>query len=372
MLEIFASNPRLFKLTTFAILVLMMLGIAALYFSNYKWATVYVDGNTYESVSLAANVEQVLEKIGLELKEEDYVFPAREQKLKRCTAIAIVRAKPYSVSYDGKRTVLWTVKGKVADVLTDAGLKWQEQDLISPALDSPAATAGAITLVRVRADISYEVAIRPCSVLRVANNSLYLGQERLVQSGRDGKELQVIETVYHDQQPVDCQVINRETLVATQDKIVEFGTISSINRGGLRIGIRRVLDVQSTAYCSGVEGSECPLDERGYSKCTGKATGYTATGRKAKQGSGTQEDPYIIAVDPRTIPLGTLCYITFKGGGVTTKHGRIITDGFALAADTGGAIKGNRIDILFDNHWVAWYFGRKQVRVFVVDSVKAQ
>lgn len=370
MLKLFTSNPKLFKLTTFAILVLMMLGITALYFSNYKWATVYVDGKIYECVTLAKNIQEVLEEVGVELREEDYVFPGRAELLKRQTAIAVVRAQPYAVTHDGKCTVIWSAKGKVADVLNDLGVGWQEQDLVSPPLDSPVAGVGDITVVRVRSDLSYEISTLPCSVHRVANNSLYRGQERVVQLGRDGEVMQVVETVYHDHFPVESRVIDREVRIATRDKIVEYGTISSINRGGYSIGIRRVLDVSSTAYCSGMPGSECPVDERGYSKCTGKATGYTATGRKAKQGSGTQEDPYIIAVDPRMIPLNTLCYLSFNKGGVTTKHGRIISDGFAIAADTGGAIKGNRIDILFDNHWVAWYYGRKNVRVFVVESVR--
>lgn len=370
MLNLFTSNPKFFKLTTFAIFVLMMIGITALYFSNYRWATVYVDGNTYECVTLATNIQMVLEEIGVELRDEDYVFPGREELLKRNTAISIVRAQPYAVTHDGKCSVIWSAKSKVADVLTDLGVNWQEQDLVLPPLDSPATGIKDITVVRVRSDLSYEIATLPCSIHRVANNSLYRGQERVVQLGRDGEVMQVIETVYHDQQPVECRVIEREVKVATRDKIIEYGTISSINRGGYTIGIRRVLDVTSTAYCSGMPGSGCPVDDRGYSKCTGKATGYTATGRKAKEGSGTQEDPYIIAVDPRMIPLGTLCYLSFKKGGVTTKHGRIISDGFAIAADTGGAIKGNRIDILFDNHWVAWYYGRKNVRVFVVENVK--
>ena len=68
--------------------------------------------------------------------------------------------------------------------------------------------------------------------------------------------MQVIETVYHDQQPVECRVIEREVKVATRDKIIEYGTISSINRGGYTIGIRRVLDVTSTAYCSGMRGNK--------------------------------------------------------------------------------------------------------------------
>ncbi|MGI6362752.1 MAG: G5 domain-containing protein [Bacillota bacterium] len=371
MVRYFTSSPKFFKVTAFVILMLMMTGTAILYLSNFKWATVYVNGETYRCVTLAESVEEVLEEIGLELREEDYVYPPRENKLKRMAAIAVVHAQPYVINHDGMRTEIWSVGPKVADVLLGAGLSWQEQDIITPPVESTAA-GSEITLVRVSSEHIQEAVTLPYAVIRVANDSLYRGQERLVQSGINGRQVNNIKAVYHDNQLVERKVISSELVVAAQDKIVEYGTISSISRGGLKIGISRVLDVQSTAYCSGVEGTGCPVDARGYSQCTGKATGYTATGRKAKAGDGSRNNPYIIAVDPKVIPLGTLCYLSFKGGGVTTRHGRIITDGFALAADTGSAIKGNRIDILFDNHWVAWYYGRRKVRVFIVESVTAE
>jgi len=372
MQQIFTSNPKFFKLTAFAILILLVTGIAILYFSNYKWTTVYVDGQTYRCVTLAKEVEEVLEEIGLELRAEDYVYPPRNEKLKRWTSIAVVKAQPFTVIHDGVSTETWSVGSKVADVLFDAGLRWQEPDLVSPPLECAAAGNTEITLIRVHSELAHQLVTLPHSVIKVPNDSLYRGQQRLVQTGRDGQQMNTIEIVYYDNEEVERNVISRELVVSARDKILECGTITSINRGGLKIGISRVLDVESTAYCSGVEGSGCPVNERGYSRCTGKATGYTASGRRAIQGSGTRSDPYIIAVDRKVIPMGTLCYLTFKGGGITTRHGRIIEDGFAIAADTGSAIKGNRIDILFDNHWVAWYFGRRAVRVFIVESVIAK
>lgn len=74
------------------------------------------------------------------------------------------------------------------------------------------------------------------------------------------------------------------------------------------------------------------------------ATGRTKTGRIAEYG--------VVAVDPRVIPLNTIVYVEGYG--------------FALACDTGSAIKGNRIDLCFDSRYVANQFGRKRVRVHVL------
>ncbi|NLL57496.1 MAG: hypothetical protein GX244_03200, partial [Firmicutes bacterium] len=41
--------------------------------------------------------------------------------------------------------------------------------------------------------------------------------------------------------------------------------------------------------------------------------------------------------------------------------------GFARAEDTGSAIKGNSIDLLFDQHHDAWIFGRKTLKVYLLN-----
>ena len=72
--------------------------------------------------------------------------------------------------------------------------------------------------------------------------------------------------------------------------------------------------------------------------------GITATGTKAEKG--------VIAVDPRVIPLGTKVYI--PGYGVAT------------AEDTGGAIKGNRIDVCYASKDQAFSWGVRNVPVYIL------
>lgn len=373
MKRVLPSGFRILKITAFVLLAAALTCLTALYFSTFKWVTVYIDEDVHRRVTFARTVEEVLEEMGCQLRTEDYVYPPKQEKLQRIAGIAVIKARPYTIRHDGMESVVWAVATKVADVLTAAGVEWQQQDVVLPPLESSVPQTQEIAVVRVSSEIVQEQVTLPHSSLRVPNNSMYRGQERVVQAGSDGQLIKTLQLTYHDNQVVQETVINSEVVAEAVDRVVEYGTISSISRGGYRIGISRVLDVRATAYCAGTEGSGCPLDAFGYSRCTGKYNnGYTSTGRRAKQGKGTREDPYIIAVDPAKIPLNSLVYLSFAGGSVTTRHGRIISDGFAIAADVGSAIRGNRIDILFDDHWVAWYFGNRSVRVFVVESVKAE
>lgn len=75
---------------------------------------------------------------------------------------------------------------------------------------------------------------------------------------------------------------------------------------------------------------------------------------------GTQIRPGVIAVDPKVIPLGSRVFIQYPDG-----HGE-----YAVAEDTGGAIKGNRIDVAKWSVPEAEKFGMKDVKVFVVSTPK--
>jgi len=60
----------------------------------------------------------------------------------------------------------------------------------------------------------------------------------------------------------------------------------------------------------------------------------------------------IVAVDPNVIPMGTRLYVEGYGD--------------AIAADQGGAIKGNRIDLFFDSRQEAMSWGMKTVKVTIL------
>lgn len=69
--------------------------------------------------------------------------------------------------------------------------------------------------------------------------------------------------------------------------------------------------------------------------------------------------PGVVAVDPRVIPLGTRLYIASTDG--TADYG------YALPGDTGGAIKGNKIDLFFSTASQVRQFGRRNVTVYILD-----
>ena len=99
---------------------------------------------------------------------------------------------------------------------------------------------------------------------------------------------------------------------------------------------------------------------------TMRATAYNVEGNEQwgrLTASGTTVRHGVVAVDPNVIPLGTKLYVSGYQSSLLPKGGFV-----AIAEDTGGAIKGNRIDIFIDAPTKSLRnFGIQQVTVTVLE-----
>ena len=89
-------------------------------------------------------------------------------------------------------------------------------------------------------------------------------------------------------------------------------------------------------------------DER---SCGSSADGITASGYSVLTNGGA-----LVAADPRVLPLGSLVSVPgYDDGGVVP------------VLDTGGAIKGNRLDVLYPTHELAVQWGVQELDVEIWD-----
>ncbi len=100
------------------------------------------------------------------------------------------------------------------------------------------------------------------------------------------------------------------------------------------------------------------IKEENNNYITMRATAYTKSKsegtHKGITKSGTQVSRGSVAVDPRRIPLGTKLYIEGYG--------------HAVACDTGGDIKHDRIDLYMETKKEAFEFGRRDVKVYIMTN----
>lgn len=108
-----------------------------------------------------------------------------------------------------------------------------------------------------------------------------------------------------------------------------------------------------------IVGSQEKSSKQVKSEFTMKSTAYTAYCNGCigitKTGIDLRKNPNqkVIAVDPKVIPLGTKVFVEGYG--------------YAVAGDIGSAIKGNTIDVFFPTRREALEWGRKEVKVQVLD-----
>ena len=127
----------------------------------------------------------------------------------------------------------------------------------------------------------------------------------------------------------------QEEVVEPVEEAAEISTVEEpapenvIEISGNDFGYSSVMSMEASAYL--------PTD--------GNGSCMTATGIPATYG--------VAAVDPSIIPLGTRLYIPGYGE--------------AIAADTGGAIRGYMIDLCMESYSEAMSFGRRNVTVYVLD-----
>lgn len=181
----------------------------------------------------------------------------------------------------------------------------------------------------------------PYPTLRKTTTQLRSGASRILKNGVNGeKEIIYRVSSQPDGEGSRREVVSSRILKKPLPEVVEEGAKASPpsrgklpSRRGYASG-RRVVVMHATYYD--------PYN------CGGSGSGRTRTGLLGCYG--------VAAVDPRFIPLGTKLYVEGYG--------------YAVAADTGGAIKGNRIDLCVDTVHDAkrikiknW----KSVRVHILD-----
>ena len=291
--------------------------------------------NEKDSVwTTSKTVKDFLKEQSIILNEHDEVQPSLNTALKKGMDITVKRAVSLTLLDGGVKKETWSTSTTVADFLTQQGVSLTELDRVEPALEDKVMENGTINVIRV--EKVTDVVEEPISYAVVTNKdeNLETGTEKVITEGQEGLISKEYEVTLENGKEVSRVVLNEKKLKDKQDKVVSVGTkakpIQVASRGS---GNGKEIYVTSTAYTASCNG----------------CSGTTATGVNLHANPNAK----VIAVDPRVIPLGSKVYVDGYG--------------YAIASDTGGAIKGNKIDVFFPSKSDAYRWGRKTVKIKVLD-----
>lgn len=320
--------------------------VAAGHATEVKAITLTVDGqrSTYYT-AMDGTVGAFLQHQRISFGEHDRIYPTVGSKLRPAMEIEVRHAVAVRLNDGGKVRTVYTTAADVAGLLAAQRVHLGNYDRLNNAPFEPIRPNMTVTIVRGRREVqTKEVAISHRSLTK-ESSQLKKGEQEVAQAGQDGLKRVTITRFYENDRLVSTQqkevVINHPV-----DEIVVIGTKEAptpspsivASRGGQRPSQPPSAKVSTENTHS--SGKTLQMVATAYS-----GGGYTASGRKTARG--------IVAVDPDLIPLGTRLYISGYGE--------------AIAADTGGAIQGRRIDLYFPSTAQAQNWGVRTVSVTILD-----
>lgn len=370
----------------FSIALLVMISLIV-YGQGGKEISIVVDGKAQTLETREGMLSEVLDEHSIAVSPHDEVSMSLSDEIEDGDRVTINRAVAINVTADGETEQIYTTQDTVKEALAAHSIEVSEDDKVYPAADTAVKADLNIRVVRVTKQTATQEASIPFKVIKTADPSLYKGDNRVIQSGKEGVIVQTIEKTFQDGELVSKKMTGKKVESNRVDKVIAVGTkkkpepvqetvvaaASTTESTAAAKSSNTSSSKSSASLADKVKKVSASSDSESVTKdgVTFKAkkvlsnvsmTAYSSEqeGIGTKTASGTRvQEGRTIAVDPDVIPLGWWVYIE----GV----------GFRRAEDTGGAIKGNKIDVYYDSLEQAIHFGRKKGKtVYVIGPVKPE
>ncbi len=296
--------------------------------------TVYDDGVPLELHTTQTTVGDALRAAGVLVYLADEVSPGLGTTVAPGMRVDIRRSVPLIITADGLTFHSRTRQPTLGQAIEEEGLRLQGRDRMEPPGPAAVQPNVHVRVIRVREVYLTNEEPIPYKTVWWGDPELEIDQQRLDEPGAAGVFKRITQIVYEDGVEVKRDIWREWVATEPITRVIAYGTKivvrEKVLEDGTPIRYWRTIRVLATSYHEGECGKEPEHPEYG----------ITYLGWRVRPG--------IVAVDPRVINLQSQIYVPGYG--------------FAVAGDTGGLIKGRRIDVYFPihqyvewNHWVTIY-----------------
>lgn len=328
------SNATRVLLSFIGFVVIISLALTAVGFSMRKTLSVNIDGKKMKIVTYRSNEKEALENNNILVGPKDKVRPSLDTNVKDGDKITIKRAVSVNIAVDGKLLKIKSAEKNVENMLKAENITLSKVDKIKPAKNSMLKKGMEVFITRVNSQIVKNNEEVGFATEVITDNTMGNDEKQVIQQGQAGQKEVSTKFVYEDGTQVSKNIVSENIIKQPTKQIVKIGTLGVLkpDRGG-RVLYEKSIDVVATAY----------TNDFGF--------GITASGSRVRRDTNGYSS---IAVDPRVIPLGSKLYIPGYGYGV--------------AEDTGGAIKGNRLDLFFSSEKDCYSWGVRNIEVYILKN----
>nr|WP_218624976.1 G5 and 3D domain-containing protein [Sporosarcina sp. E16_3] len=304
-----------------------------------------VDQDTTSIWTTNDKVEEVLAEAGIEITEYDVVNPVLEEQLGKENSITVQKAFEVTLNDGGEEKKVRSTSTTVADFLKRENIHLNDDDRLNRKANGYLKPGSIVEVVRV--EKVTDVVEEPANFAVETRNdpSLLKGREKIVQPGKKGMVSRKFEIVKENGKEVSRKLLEEKSIKEPQTKIVAIG--SRVMVASASAGMSNSRSVSRNDSSAG--GEEFYVTATAYTAYCNGCSGITRTGINLRANPNLK----VIAVDPSIIPLGSKVWVEGYG--------------YAVAGDTGGAIKGKKIDLHVPTKSDAYKFGRRQVKIKIID-----
>lgn len=294
-----------------------------------------------------STVEEFLKENEISVGVADTVSRELQSELTDGDEVTVRRGRIIQLSDGGAVASVAATRATVGGVLEETGIVLNERDTVTPSLDTAVTKDTAIVIDRITVSEVTETEPVSYTTKKQYDKTMQRGKTVVKQKGVNGEKAVCYSVTAKNGEIISKEKISDSITKEPVTEIIVIGSKSAAKPKALAASANTVKDfsfskqltVTATAYSTG-------LAENG-------GNTLTAYGLKPQYG--------VVAVDPRVIPLGTKLYIESADGGKSWSYG------YCIAGDTGGAIKGSRIDLCFNTVSECNSFGRRSAVVYVLD-----
>ena len=309
--------------------LVIITGLLITIYSMKKTVTVSIDGKEQTITTFKGTVEGALKGNNIAFAPKDKIQPALKENLTNNGKIQIKTAVPVEILVDDKILKIDTAEENVKDLLAVEGVAVNEHDKISPSIEDKVVQDMKVDIVRVKSETIKQSEPIDFNTVVKDDDTLDNSVNKTVQEGIPGEKEITYELVYENGKEVSKKAIDEKVVKQPTEKIVVKGTLNTLALSrGEKVVYKKKIPVVATAYSGHT---------------------ITATGNVPKRNPGGIST---IAVDPKLIPLGTKVYVEGYG--------------YAIAHDTGGVIKNNKIDLFMNSSSETYSWGVRNVNMYVI------
>ncbi len=187
--------------------------------------TVTIDGVAKEYWTTATTVDAALRDLNIRAGSDAKLSASRSQALGRQgLALTVTTPKPFSVSVDKKKLALKSNATTIGAALTEAGIKYDADDRITPAANAPLTRGLAIAVQRVSAGPNTSTVRIPFKTVTKKDATLTEGTRKVATKGKAGSRSVTLQRTYVDGKLESAREVASKVITAPVSEVVLVGT----------------------------------------------------------------------------------------------------------------------------------------------------